>query len=88
MYIILFASLLKNPGFGTAGTPHPLDRAGIIRATGEPLFPFNFLGILVGRDGANCILHHRNRHSHRLCLLSLHFKGPNLPRPYEEALPL
>ncbi|KAK6163909.1 hypothetical protein DH2020_000773 [Rehmannia glutinosa] len=43
-------------------------------------FSTNILGVFLGRDGADRVFHDHSWDSHRLCLLYVHFKRPELPR--------
>lgn len=65
-----------------------MDWAGARCGADQSLLPTNFLGILLGRDGANYLLHHRIRYSHRLRLLYVHLEGSDLSGSAQEAVPL
>lgn len=71
-----------------AGSPDIVDRAGPWYGPGWALLSSYFLGVFLGCDGADCFLHHHNRHSRGLRLFLGHVKRPELPRSAEEALPL
>lgn len=76
---------VNNFGCMILGTPNLVGRSRNVNARCWSIFPVDFLGILLGRNGADRILHHHNWYRCWIRVFSHHFKRPNLSRFYGEA---